>query len=149
MRLASVNCLFTGLNGTIHKLEESSTKLFSFPQVETSHLFSLPDAGVSDFMSHRNMYSFKTESEHVVRDKRAPTPARTCSLYIQTDSLLFEHVNEKLQNTKKARDEITALIAEHVKAVNHIYKNTNFNGFIGFNFVVQRITVSVWFLFTL
>ncbi|KAG1654923.1 Disintegrin and metalloproteinase domain-containing protein 10 [Nymphon striatum] len=96
----------------------------------------------SDFSSYENIYSNFHEPETLYRTKRAPDLRRTCSLYIQTDSLLFEHIKGKFDEVKKVRDEITALIAEHVKAVNHIYSNTNFLGFNGFKFIVQRITVN-------
>lgn len=82
----------------------------------------------------------------------------TCSLYIQTDPLIWRHIREGiadvssllcyklksifiiilliLQHDKgksseideKTREEILSLIAHHVTAVNYIYRNTRFDG---------------------
>lgn len=106
-----------------------------------------------------------------VRTKRASKPKElnTCSLFIQTDPLLWRHIKEQVNNSlilnfgnksshnsllcnlqvgydkTKTREEILSLIAHHVTAVNYIYRDTKFDGRIehrNIKFEVQRIKVS-------
>ncbi|XP_050319358.1 uncharacterized protein LOC126752527 isoform X1 [Bactrocera neohumeralis] len=77
----------------------------------------------------------------------------TCSLYIQTDPLIWRHIREgiadhdrgrKYEVDVKTREEITSLIAHHVTAVNYIYRNTKFDGrseHRNIRFEVQRIKI--------
>ncbi|CAL8109487.1 unnamed protein product [Orchesella dallaii] len=70
----------------------------------------------------------------------------TCTLSIQTDPLLWRHISEQERTTdeNKIREEILSLIAQHVKAVNHIYSNTLFDGkdtYKNIRFEVQRIKI--------
>ncbi|XP_004530918.1 uncharacterized protein LOC101455868 isoform X2 [Ceratitis capitata] len=77
----------------------------------------------------------------------------TCSLYIQTDPLIWRHIREgiadhdrgrKYEIDVKTREEITSLIAHHVTAVNYIYRNTKFDGrseHRNIRFEVQRIKI--------
>ncbi|KAL9927282.1 zinc-dependent metalloprotease kuz isoform 2-T11 [Glossina fuscipes fuscipes] len=77
----------------------------------------------------------------------------TCSLYIQTDPLIWRHIREgiadhdrshKYERDIKTREEITSLIAHHVTAVNYIYRNTKFDGRTehrNIRFEVQRIKI--------
>ncbi|XP_034098898.2 LOW QUALITY PROTEIN: disintegrin and metalloproteinase domain-containing protein 10 [Drosophila albomicans] len=80
----------------------------------------------------------------------------TCSLYIQTDPLIWRHIREgiadhdrhgrdhKYEVDEKTREEITSLIAHHVTAVNYIYRNTKFDGRTehrNIRFEVQRIKI--------
>ena len=69
----------------------------------------------------------------------------TCSLFIQTDPLLWRHVYEaEKRNPENTRKEITSLIAQHVKAVNAIYMDTKFDGKYPHRrtrFEVQRIKI--------
>ncbi|XP_034475138.1 LOW QUALITY PROTEIN: disintegrin and metalloproteinase domain-containing protein 10 [Drosophila innubila] len=77
----------------------------------------------------------------------------TCSLYIQTDPLIWRHIREgiadhdrgrKYEVDVKTREEITSLIAHHVTAVNYIYRNTKFDGRTehrNIRFEVQRIKI--------
>lgn len=44
------------------------------------------------------------------------------------------------------REEIIALIHLLVNAVNEIYESTNFGGVRGINFIVQRISVIIYFI---
>ena len=69
---------------------------------------------------------------------------RTCSIYMQADHKLYEHVFNKEGNRDpvRTREEIVALFYNHIKAVNQIYEVTNFGGITGLNFVIQRTTVS-------
>lgn len=36
----------------------------------------------------------------------------------------------------------SSLVAQHIKAVNHIYENTDFNGIRGLKFIVQRLKIN-------
>ncbi|KAH8418841.1 hypothetical protein KR222_003386, partial [Zaprionus bogoriensis] len=77
----------------------------------------------------------------------------TCSLYIQTDPLIWRHIREGIADHDrgrsyevdvKTREEITSLIAHHVTAVNYIYRNTKFDGRTehrNIRFEVQRIKI--------
>jgi len=67
---------------------------------------------------------------------------RACSLYIQTDTYLWNHIRKEVDSDSKAREEISSLVAQHIKAVNHIYENTDFNGIRGLKFIVQRLKVN-------
>lgn len=67
---------------------------------------------------------------------------RACSLYIQTDTYLWNHIRKEVDSDSKAREEISSLVAQHVKAVNHIYENTDFYGVRGLKFIVQRLKVN-------
>lgn len=59
---------------------------------------------------------------------------------IKFDILYSEHF--LYSGLFRTRDEIFALFNNHVKAVNAIYEDTDFNGIKGINFVVQRTTVN-------
>ncbi|XP_045108182.1 disintegrin and metalloproteinase domain-containing protein 10-like [Portunus trituberculatus] len=69
----------------------------------------------------------------------------TCSLSIQTDPMLWHHIYlQEDENAEKTRDEITAMISQHIKALNHIYANVNFIGKYkhrNIRFEVQRIKI--------
>ncbi|XP_058452877.1 disintegrin and metalloproteinase domain-containing protein 10 isoform X2 [Malaya genurostris] len=77
----------------------------------------------------------------------------TCSLYIQTDPLIWRHIRDSIADhdrgrkseiDEKTREEILSLIAHHVTAVNYIYRNTKFDGRIehrNIRFEVQRIKI--------
>ncbi|XP_037032344.1 disintegrin and metalloproteinase domain-containing protein 10 isoform X2 [Bradysia coprophila] len=91
------------------------------------------------------------------RVRRATRPKEenknTCSLYIQTDPLIWRHIREgiadhdrgrKSEIDEKTREEILSLIAHHVTAVNYIYRNTKFDGRVehrNIRFEVQRIKI--------
>lgn len=69
----------------------------------------------------------------------------TCSLFIQTDPLIWRHISEQVENdAEKTREEILSLIAHHVTAVNYIYRDTKFDGrseHRNIKFEVQRIKI--------
>uniref|UniRef100_A0A0A9WUF9 ADAM10 endopeptidase n=3 Tax=Lygus hesperus TaxID=30085 RepID=A0A0A9WUF9_LYGHE len=69
----------------------------------------------------------------------------TCSLFIQTDPLIWRHITEQVgHDPEKTREEILSLIAHHVTAVNYIYRDTKFDGRIehrNIKFEVQRIKI--------
>lgn len=67
---------------------------------------------------------------------------RACSLYIQTDTYLWDHIRKDAGSDIKAREEIASLVAQHIKAVNHIYENSDFNGIRGLKFIVQRLKIN-------
>lgn len=67
---------------------------------------------------------------------------RVCTLYIQTDSYLWDHIRKDVTSDLKAREEIASLVAQHIKAVNHIYESANFNGIVGLKFIVQRLKIN-------
>ena len=62
----------------------------------------------------------------------------------------FSALQEKTEDENKIREEILSLIANHVKAVNHIYSNTLFDGdketYKNIRFEVQRIKVRIYSL---
>jgi len=77
------------------------------------------------------------------RKRQADTTRNTCLLYLQTDFVLYE----EYQNTEI----IISKLAEHVKAADRIYGNTDFvdsngNRFLGLNFRVLRIRVSTVYI---
>ncbi|KAF2360559.1 Disintegrin domain [Trinorchestia longiramus] len=69
----------------------------------------------------------------------------TCTLSIQTDPLLWRYIYQQEKNDSiKTRDEITAMVSQHIKAVNHIYGDVVFFGKYkhkGIQFEVQRIKI--------
>ncbi|XP_052131768.1 disintegrin and metalloproteinase domain-containing protein 10 isoform X1 [Frankliniella occidentalis] len=69
----------------------------------------------------------------------------TCSLFIQTDPLIWRHIRDQVgNNSEKIREEILSLIAHHVTAVNYIYRDTKFDGRMehrNIKFEVQRIKI--------
>ncbi|XP_074597660.1 disintegrin and metalloproteinase domain-containing protein 10-like [Brevipalpus obovatus] len=67
---------------------------------------------------------------------------RVCTLYIQTDTYLWDHIRKDVTSDLKAREEIASLVAQHIKAVNHIYESANFNGIYGLKFIVQRLKIN-------
>eukprot|EP00096_Caligus_rogercresseyi_P006998 TRINITY_DN2419_c0_g1_i1.p1 TRINITY_DN2419_c0_g1~~TRINITY_DN2419_c0_g1_i1.p1 ORF type:complete len:912 (+),score=234.10 TRINITY_DN2419_c0_g1_i1:255-2990(+) len=81
------------------------------------------------------------------RKKRSldnPNSKKSCSLYIQTDPLFWNHIKDQEKDDQKTEEEILSLIAQHVKAVNLIYSDTRFNGKYkhkGYQFEVQRIKI--------
>jgi len=82
------------------------------------------------------------------RVKRAVTPPsnkKSCSLFIQTDPLLWAHVKEQEHSDSKTQEEILSIIAQHVKAVNRIYGDTEFSAgryrHTGYTFQVNRIKI--------
>ncbi|KAJ0178926.1 hypothetical protein K1T71_005701 [Dendrolimus kikuchii] len=105
---------------------------------------------------HHNKYSRAANTGEHSRTRRATYDSRrnTCSLYIQTDPLIWRHVREAFPDHRdknkqneidmKTREEILSLIAHHVTAVNYIYRNTRFDGKLEHRniiFEVQRIKI--------
>ncbi|XP_073972356.1 zinc-dependent metalloprotease kuz isoform X1 [Rhodnius prolixus] len=85
-------------------------------------------------------------TKRVIRAARPKEENRnTCSLFIQTDPLIWRHITEQVNHDpEKTREEILSLIAHHVTAVNYIYRDTKFDGRIehrNIKFEVQRIKI--------
>nr|CAG4643787.1 EOG090X02I4 [Lepidurus arcticus] len=102
--------------------------------------------------NHPGYYKYSLEantgtSENRRRSKRqskeSSSTKGTCSLFIQTDPLIWRHIYEQeKRDAVRTREEISSLIAQHVKAVNLIYMNTRFDGKYQhrmIRFEVQRI----------
>lgn len=67
---------------------------------------------------------------------------RACTLYIQTDTYLWNHTRRLHDNDLDTREDIASLVAQHIKAVNHIYENSDFGGIRGLKFIVQRLRIN-------
>ncbi|XP_026322466.1 disintegrin and metalloproteinase domain-containing protein 10 [Hyposmocoma kahamanoa] len=109
------------------------------------------------YWEHHNKYSRAANTGEHSRSRRAArddSNRNTCSLYIQTDPLLWRHVREgfsdhrdmskKAEVDMKTREEILSLISHHVTAVNYIYRDTRFDGrrvHRNIKFEVQRIKI--------
>lgn len=96
-------------------------------------------AGYVDFDLYKEpakRISQGTPSETPPRQKRA------CTLYIQTDTYLWNHTRRHHDNDLDTREEIASLVAQHIKAVNHIYENSDFGGIRGLKFIVQRLRIN-------
>ena len=69
--------------------------------------------------------AYKYSEQGNIRRKRSlpnPSPKKSCSLYIQTDPLFWLHIKDQEKEPAKIEEEILSLIAQHVKAVNRIYR---------------------------
>uniref|UniRef100_A0A914EM41 ADAM10 endopeptidase n=1 Tax=Acrobeloides nanus TaxID=290746 RepID=A0A914EM41_9BILA len=125
--------------------ESPSASFFDEPIYYRSHL--LPH---DDFHSYantsrpkRNIHiSFQQPQLKEINNHRLFT-VRTCSIYLQADQKLYEHIFHKEGNRDhvRTREEIVSLFYNHIKAVNQIYETTDFGGILGLNFVIQRTTI--------
>ncbi|KOB66594.1 Uncharacterized protein OBRU01_20986, partial [Operophtera brumata] len=99
------------------------------PVSQPPHPNSLRDDPPRQWDYQTYKYSRAANSGKHSRSKRAApapvNPASTCSLYIQTDPLIWRHVRKGFPDT---REEILSLISHHVTAVNYIYRDTKFDG---------------------
>jgi disintegrin and metalloproteinase domain-containing protein 10 len=98
-------------------------------------------------------YKYTAAANRVKRALKPPSNRKSCSLFIITDPLLWRHVwnQERLEGKSreetdaKTQEEILSLIAQHVKAVNKIYGDTEFSAgkyrHAGHTFEVQRIKI--------
>jgi len=97
-----------------------------------------------------NIYS--KEAQEPRRFKREMSDEKTCVLFLQSDTKLWERMTGKGPkglgfNENRAKEEITSLFADHVKGINEIYLETSFtdgssSGFRGINFVVRRVKIN-------
>ncbi|XP_032512584.2 disintegrin and metalloproteinase domain-containing protein 10 [Danaus plexippus] len=139
--------------------DEPTTTPMHSPAPSQPHPNSLRDDTTSsrhwDF-NHYNKYSRAANTNEHTRTRRAAEgkAKNTCSLYIQTDPLIWRHVrggfpdhmdmNKKNEVDMKTREEILSLISHHVTAVNYIYRYTKFDGrkeHRNIQFEVQRIKI--------
>ncbi|XP_013165147.1 PREDICTED: disintegrin and metalloproteinase domain-containing protein 10 [Papilio xuthus] len=134
----------------------SQTQPSSQPQ--PSHTPPHPNSLRDDpprYWEHHNKYSRAANTGEHTRKRRAANDNRnTCSLFIETDPLIWRHVREgfpdhrdrskKSEVDMKTREEILSLISHHVEAVNYIYRDTKFDGRLqhrNIKFEVQRIKI--------
>ncbi|XP_035992257.1 disintegrin and metalloproteinase domain-containing protein 10 [Fundulus heteroclitus] len=90
-----------------------------------------PDDGVSRLSADDDSYG-----PVILRKKRAAAKDKnTCQLYIQTDHTFFKYYG--------SRDAVIGQITSHVKAVDTIYKATDFVGLRNIGFMVKRIKINV------
>ncbi|CAG5134162.1 unnamed protein product [Candidula unifasciata] len=77
--------------------------------------------------THNKYSSEANTGEPLSRKKRDfQNNARTCTMSLQADYLLYKHFLEKTNNNESAKEEILALFASHIKALNDIYGQTKF-----------------------
>lgn len=106
----------------------------------SSHRYAYGDDytfSLSDFAGRRARRSIYD------RDAKNRYKVRTCSMYFQADHKLYQEILKKEGNNDatRTREEIVSMFYTHVRAVNDIYENTNFNGVQGINFAVKRVSV--------
>ena len=89
-----------------------------------------------NLLSPKPIISHRPPGEQPQRQKRA------CTLYIQTDTYLWNHTRRHHDNDLDTREDIASLVAQHIKAVNHIYENSDFGGVRGLKFIVQRLRIN-------
>jgi disintegrin and metalloproteinase domain-containing protein 10 len=86
--------------------------------------------------------SLSRPQQSIPRDTPFVPTRRACSLYIQTDTYLWDHIKKNEPSDAKAREEIASLVAQHIKAVNHIYETSVFKDIYGLKFIVQRLKIN-------
>ncbi|CAB3407228.1 unnamed protein product [Caenorhabditis bovis] len=108
---------------------------------EMAEIQNSGEQATGDFYS--NYMTMKGRSKRSTRDENGLYSVRTCSLYMQADHKLYEHIRMKEGNNDpiRTREEIVSLFYNHIKAVNEIYEATNFNGIKGLHFVIQRTSI--------
>ena len=111
------------------------------------------ESGSDDVKEHQDpsldpnpKYKYSEQANNrVKRAIKPPTNKKSCSLFIQTDPLLWKHVKESERTDAKTQEEILSIIAQHVKAVNRIYGDTEFSAgryrHTGYTFQVNRIKI--------
>uniref|UniRef100_A0A8R1DU30 Uncharacterized protein n=1 Tax=Caenorhabditis japonica TaxID=281687 RepID=A0A8R1DU30_CAEJA len=99
----------------------------------------------SDFFTNYMTMTGRARSKRgaLDRDREGRYLVRTCSLYMQADHKLYEHIRAKEGNNDpiRTREEIVSLFYNHIKAVNEIYEGTDFQGIQGLHFVIQRTSI--------
>ncbi|KAL0104573.1 hypothetical protein PUN28_017368 [Cardiocondyla obscurior] len=121
------------------------------PKTDPSASQKEPKPNVAPWNGDREAPGHKYTREANEPSHRRPRRAtrseenNTCSLFIQTDPLIWRHISEQLHHDpEKTREEILSLIAHHVTAVNYIYRDTKFDGRTehrNIKFEVQRIKI--------
>ncbi|XP_060523585.1 disintegrin and metalloproteinase domain-containing protein 10 isoform X2 [Cylas formicarius] len=118
-----------------------------------------PNAPPKRYTNYEESFSKYSKEANEGRERHRRATRRdenrnTCSLYIQTDPLIWRHIREgfpehtdprkRSEVNEKTREEILSLIAHHVTAVNYIYRDTKFDGLSehrNIKFEVQRIKI--------
>lgn len=133
-----------------HKRETSETcggkviydKLNSMWQaVETPENKSREKSQMHPHAASYNKYSAEANAgESLLRKKRDyQNNARTCTMSLQADNLLYKHILSKSgNNSATAKEEILSLFASHIKAINDIYGQTKFERSDNPNVVFQH-----------
>jgi len=127
-------------------LQISNTDNPNPPPSEPAPLVSEPAPSLSDPRFDPNPeYKYTPEANRFKRAIKPPNNRKSCSLFIQTDPLLWRHVKEQELTDSKTQEEILSMIAQHVKAVNRIYGDTEFAAgkyrHTGHTFQVNRIKI--------
>ncbi|XP_045766161.1 disintegrin and metalloproteinase domain-containing protein 10 [Maniola jurtina] len=135
------------------------THTYQSPAPNSQHPNSLRDDSSRNWdFHHYNKYSRAANTGEHSRARRAASDEKIrnmCSLYIQTDPLIWRHIREGFPDHRdphkrsevdaKTREEILSLISHHVTAVNYIYRYTKFDGrkkeHRNIQFEVQRIKI--------
>ncbi|XP_065079514.1 disintegrin and metalloproteinase domain-containing protein 10 isoform X2 [Ochlerotatus camptorhynchus] len=144
----NVNTNYNKASGSGNRIETGYE--FKFPHEKYSKAANWMAAG-----EHPDDRDWHKRSHERVRRATRPKEENknTCSLYIQTDPLIWRHIRDSIADhdrgrkneiDEKTREEILSLIAHHVTAVNYIYRNTKFDGRIehrNIRFEVQRIKI--------
>lgn len=108
---------------------------------------------------YRKMYTkeentVNPEQSHSRKRRNTLGPQNTCYMYLRSDPVLWELIKNKGVSDIVARDEILALFAAHVAAINKIYSDTRFStynydtnpagggySYEGVHFQVQRTSI--------
>jgi len=113
---------------------------------ESAKLVGEPEPSLSEPKFDPNpQYKYTPEANRFKRAAPPPNNRKSCSLFIQTDPLLWRHVKEQERTNSKTQEEILSMVAQHVKAVNRIYGDTEFAAgkyrHTGHTFQVNRIKI--------
>ncbi|XP_077484519.1 disintegrin and metalloproteinase domain-containing protein 10-like [Amblyomma americanum] len=77
------------------------------------------------------------------RGLRERPPRRVCNLEITIDHLLHAHfLDEARGEAGRARERVTALVAQHVARASDVFRSTNFGGIEDVSFTVHRIKIN-------
>lgn len=139
----------------VEEAEQQQTTKSAVEHGDSWGIYKLGAAGAGagagadrDHSSSWYKYTHEANTEQPAKRKKRATKSdsrTTCSLFIQTDPLMWKHYYEsEKRNADSTRKEITSMIAQHVKAVNAIYMDTKFDGRFPHRmtrFEVQRIKI--------
>ena len=129
-----------------NKSDDSQERVRRSPVDGYSHRSSRQNENIWTRNAQSRISPHKNFPDHLSVPNLSPPSStikkRACSLYIQTDTYLWDHIRKDADDDSKAREEIASLVAQHIKAVNHIYENSDFNGIRGLKFIVQRLKIN-------
>lgn len=126
---------------------ETKYSLPSVPQTCDSHNQGSCKANsrIKRHVDYFDLNLFKEPAKRISGGPPSEQPTRqrrACTLYIQTDTYLWNHTRRHHDNDLDTREDIASLVAQHIKAVNHIYENSDFGGIRGLKFIVQRLRIN-------